>query len=93
MQFTDSIARRRQTAKQRDFLSHFSISGSVLASAKQAGVSRQLVYYWREHSPAFAEKLSTAASNAFGENLPDSQQGGRGVTRRGKITQRERMAP
>ena len=93
MNLTESIARRRQTAKQRDFLSHFANSGSVLASAKLAGVSRQLVYYWRERSPAFAEMLSTAAGNVFRETPPASPQGGQKAAKRGKITKRERMTP
>ena len=93
MNLTDSIARRRQTAKQRNFLSHFANTGSVLASAKLAGVSRQLVYYWRENSPAFAAKLSTAAGKAFRETLPASPQGGQEATRRGKITKGERITP
>ena len=93
MHLSDSIARRRQTAKQRDFLSHFASSGSVLASAKLAGVSRQLVYYWREHSPAFAEMLSTAAGNAFRETPPASPQGGQEAATRGKSIQRARLTP
>lgn len=68
MHLKDSIARQRQTAKQRDFLIHFALTGNVLASAKQAGVSRALVYWWRENSPAFAEELSAAAANAFNES-------------------------
>ena len=70
MHFTDSIAQRRQTAKQRDFLAHFARSGNILASAKLAGVSRQLVYYWRDNSPTFAERLSLAADDAFGDKPP-----------------------
>jgi len=60
-----TFAHRRQLAKQLVFLSHFAKSGSVLASAKLAGVSRQLVYYWRDTSPSFAAKLSDAADVAF----------------------------
>lgn len=82
---SESIAQRRQAAKMRDFLSHFAVSGNVLASAKQAGVSRQLVYYWREQSPAFEEKLSAAAGKAFGERerLAGSQQCRPKAARRG----------
>jgi hypothetical protein len=68
MHINDSIAQRRQTARQRDFLTHFVRSGNVLASAREAGISRGIVYYWREHSPAFAEKLSTAVANVFSED-------------------------
>jgi len=68
MHINESIAQRRQTAKQRDFLSHFVQSGNVLASARQAGISRGIVYYWREHSTAFAEKLSNAVADVFSED-------------------------
>ena len=60
-----TISQRRQLGKQRLFLSHFEESGNILASAERAGISRQLVYYWRENSPAFAGMLSTAADVAF----------------------------
>ena len=94
MHFKDSIAERRQAAKQRDFLTHFARSGNVLASARQAGISRGIVYYWREHSPAFAAKLSVAAGNAFSEALADTRHGGRSkaaVASPHKV--RERRAP
>lgn len=65
MQSIATLARRRQLAKQSAFLSHFTKSGSVLVSAKEVGVSRQLVYYWQGTSPAFAKKLSAAADVAF----------------------------
>ncbi len=74
MHITDSIAQRRQTAKQRDFLAHFARSGNILASARLAGVSRQLVYYWRDNSPTFTERLSLAADDAFGDSPPVSLQ-------------------
>lgn len=93
MHFTDSIGQRRQTAKQRDFLTHFANSGNVLASAKQAGISRQLVYYWRENSPVFAEKLSAAAGAAFGETLASSQPSGRKSARCGPGRKLERRTP
>ena len=60
-----TISQRRQLGRQRLFLSHFEESGNILASAKRAGISRQLVYYWRENSPAFASKLFVAADAAF----------------------------
>jgi MOSC domain-containing protein YiiM len=93
MHFTDSISHRRQVSKQRDFLTHFARSGNVLASAKQAGVSRALIYYWRENSPAFAEKLSAAAGEAFGETLAGSQQSGRKAARGGPGRKLERSKP
>lgn len=65
MLFTKSIAKKRQTAKQRDFLARFARSGNVLASAKEVGISRGLVYYWREHSPAFVAEMNAAADDAF----------------------------
>ncbi|MES2598971.1 MAG: hypothetical protein V4662_26805 [Verrucomicrobiota bacterium] len=65
MQFEATFARRRQLAKQEAFLSIFAESGNILTSAKQAGVSRQLVYYWREISPAFERQLNAAADVAF----------------------------
>ena len=83
MHFPDSIARRRQTAKQRDFLIHFTILGNVRDSAKLAGVSRAIVYYWRENSPAFADRFSAAADNAFRITLPDSPQDGKATGIRG----------
>lgn len=93
MEITGSIAQRRQLSKQQKFLVHFSESGNVLASARQAGVSRALVYYWREHSPSFAEKLSEAADEAFGGSerkpipiIPMTAQ-------RGPVRKRERMKP
>tara|TARA_R110002049_G_scaffold229274_4_gene401366 strand:+ start:405 stop:719 length:315 start_codon:yes stop_codon:yes gene_type:complete len=66
----ETIAQRRQLAKQRDFLADFEASGSVLSSAKQAGVSRQLVYYWRKTCPSFERRLSAAADLAFGASRP-----------------------
>ena len=68
MYSNESIAQRRQAARQRDFLMYFVRSGNVLVSARKAGISRGIVYYWREHSPAFAEKLSTAVAHAFSED-------------------------
>lgn len=65
MQFEATFARRRQLAKQQAFLSIFAESGNILASAKRAGVSRQLVYYWREISPAFERQINDAADIAF----------------------------
>jgi hypothetical protein len=93
MHLENSIARRRQSAKQRDFIVHFERSGNVLASARLAGVSRQLVYYWRETSPAFAERLSAAAGEAFGETLASSQPSGRKSARRGPGSKLERSVP
>jgi hypothetical protein len=76
MHFKNSIAARRQAAKQRDFLTHFARSGNVLASAKHAGISRGIVYYWREHSPAFAARLTSAAEKAFpGTLAADTRRG------------------
>lgn len=83
MHFTESIAQRRQTSKQRDFLTIFARSGNVRTSAKQAGVSRALIYWWRENSPTFAEKMSAAAAEAFGETLASPQPIGRKTARRG----------
>jgi hypothetical protein len=68
MRLKNSITLRKWTARQLDFLTHFVRSGNVLVSARQAGISRGIVYYWREHSPAFAEKLSTAVANVFSED-------------------------
>jgi hypothetical protein len=92
MDLIESIVRKRQAAKQRDFLTHFSRLGNVRDSAKQAGVSRALVYWWREHSPSFAEKLSATADEIFGESerkptqySPTSAQGGP-VRKRERIT-------
>ncbi|MEI6715142.1 MAG: hypothetical protein WCO60_15390 [Verrucomicrobiota bacterium] len=64
-----SISQRRQHVKQLAFLSHFEKSGNVLASAKRTGISRQLVYYWRNSSPSFAKKLSTATEIAFKDSM------------------------
>jgi hypothetical protein len=93
MQIEDSLAKRRQAGKQRNFLSHFSNLGNVRESAKFAGVSRATVYYWREHSPSFAEKLSKAADEAFGGSerkpiptIPVTAQ-------RGPVRKRDRMKP
>jgi hypothetical protein len=65
MQFEATFSRRRQLAKQQAFLSLFAESGNILTSAKRAGISRQLVYYWREISPAFERQLNDAADIAF----------------------------
>jgi hypothetical protein len=65
MQLETNISQRRQLGRQRLFLSRFAESGNILTSARWAGISRQLVYYWRETSPAFASKLSAAADVAF----------------------------
>jgi len=94
MHFRHSIAERRQAAKQRDFLTHFARSGNILASAKQAGISRGIVYYWREQYPAFAAKLSAAAGNAFSETLADTRRGGRSKAAAASPHKvRERRAP
>jgi hypothetical protein len=92
MHFTDSISHRRQVSKQRDFLSHFARSGNVLASAKLAGVSRQLVYYWRENSPTFAAQLSVAAGQAFNE-IPADAQSEQKTARRSPGLKLERKTP
>ena len=91
MHLENSIARRRQTAKQREFLTHFSTLGNVLASAKRTGISRQLVYYWREKSPAFAEKLSAAADDAFRDSFSVSSQSSEKPSL--AVRKRERSAP
>lgn len=91
MQIEDSFAKRRQAAKQRNFLSHFSNLGNVRDSAKLAGVSRTLIYYWREHSVSFAEKLSIAANEAFGENERKPARSGSTSAQRGPVRKRERM--
>jgi hypothetical protein len=93
MQIEDSLARRRQAAKQRNFLNHFSNLGNVRDSAALAGVSRALVYYWREHSPTFAEKLSAAADEAFGGSERKPTQYSPTSAQRGPVRKRERMKP
>jgi len=83
MQFEATLTRRRQLSKQRNFLSIFAESGNILTSAKRAGVSRQLVYYWRETSPAFAGRFDAAADVAFGSPtavLPDKMSKTKGPT-------------
>lgn len=60
-----TIARQRQQSRQSRFLACFAQSGNLMASANQASVSRQIVYYWRDTSPSFAKKLATAANTAF----------------------------
>lgn len=93
MKISDSIAQRRQLSKQQKFLFHFSNSGNVLASARQAGVSRALVYYWREQSPAFAEELSAAANEAFGAGERKPAPTIPMTAQRGPVRKRERMTP
>lgn len=93
MELTESIARKRQTAKQRDFLTHFSRLGNVRDSAKLAGVSRALVYWWREHSPSFAEKLSAVADEVFGESERKPTQRIPTSAQTGPVRKRERMMP
>lgn len=92
MEIRESIARKRQTSKQREFLNHFLNLGNIRQSAKQAGVSRALIYWWRDNSPLFAERLSAATIKAFGESEREPTQitltqAQRGLVRkRGKIT-------
>ena len=93
MQLIKSIAGKRQAAKQRDFLLHFSSLGNVRDSAAMAGVSRQVVYYWKDNSPSFAEKLSLAADKAFGGNEPKPIQSSPTSAQQGPVRKRERMKP
>ena len=91
MDITESIARKRQTARQREFLTHFALSGNVRQSAKQVRVSRALVYWWRENSPSFSEKLNAAADQAFGENESQTLQCIPATAQQGPIRKRERI--
>ena len=91
MELIESIARKRQTAKQRDFLTHFSRLGNVRDSAKQAGISRALVYWWRDNSPLFADKLFAAADEAFGINERELTQSIPTSAQTGPVRKRERM--
>ena len=65
MHFRATFSQRRQLSKQSLFLAHFKESGNIVASAKQTGISRHLVYYWRDNSSTFEGKLSAAADVAF----------------------------
>lgn len=91
MQIIKSIAGKRQAAKQRDFLLHFSSLGNVRDSAALAGVSRQVVYYWKDNSPSFAEKLSNAADEAFGNNDHEPTQRILNTAQHCPVRKRERM--
>lgn len=91
MQFEATFARRRQLAKQQAFLSIFAESGNILTSAKQAGVSRQLVYYWREISPAFERQLNEAADIAF--KSPPAAPLGKGSNVRHRARTARRVRP
>jgi len=93
MQFEATLTRRRQLAKQQAFLSIFAVSGNILTSAKRAGVSRQLVYYWREISPAFERQLNAAADVAFkspATTLPSKESKVRHGVKRTKRARRAR---
>lgn len=62
----EHIATTRRLAKQKKFLAEFVKLGHVGKSAKLAGVSRALVYWWRDTYPSFANELTLAIDEAFG---------------------------
>ena len=64
MKVEDSLTQRRQLFKQRIFLDHFKKWGIIAPCAEAAGVTRQLVNYWRETSPSFAKRMLVAANES-----------------------------
>jgi hypothetical protein len=59
-----SLSKRRQSHKQDLFLDHFKQTGNLSQSADVAGVSRQLVYYWRQTSRTFANRMLDAENES-----------------------------
>ncbi len=69
MKKAESITQRRQSFKQQLFLDNYRKDGIVGQSATAAGVSRQVVYYWRQTSPSFAKRMQDAENEVHNNIL------------------------